>query len=50
MFEPRLDPNVSAADIAALEAANIRMIYVRRNVDDAPVIQAISASDAFRDL
>lgn len=50
LFEPRLDPNVSASDIAALEAANIRQIYVKRNVEGPPVFKAVSAAGTFRDL
>lgn len=50
MFEPRLDPNVSAADIAALEAANIRLIYVLRSIDGADKITAMSPAETFRDL
>jgi hypothetical protein len=50
LFEPRLDPNVSAADVAALEAANIRQIYVRRNSEVAPEFKAISPAGVWRDL
>ena len=49
IFEPRLDPNVSAADIAALEAANVRLIYVRRG-EEGTVIKALSPAETFRDL
>jgi hypothetical protein len=50
LFEPRLDPNTSASDIAALEAADIRAIFVRRNTDGAAVIKAVSPAETFRDL
>jgi hypothetical protein len=50
LFEPRLDPNVPASDIAALEAANIRYVYVRRDIDQAPLIKAVSAGGVARDL
>jgi hypothetical protein len=41
---------VPAADIAALEAASIRYIYVRRDIDLPPLIKTISASGVARDL
>jgi hypothetical protein len=49
VFEPRLDPNVSASDVAALEAANIRLIYVLR-AENGNTIKAMSPSESFRDL
>jgi hypothetical protein len=50
LFEPRLHPNISAADKAALEAANILRIPLRRDSDGASVIKAIDANETFRDL
>src|SRR5688572_10040901 len=49
VFEPRLDPGVSAADVAAFEAANIRLIYVLRG-EMGTVIKVMTPSESFLNL
>jgi hypothetical protein len=51
LFEPRLDPNVTSAQRAELEAADIRIIYVNHDtIEGADTVRVLGFDGTFRSV
>lgn len=50
IFEPRLEPGLSPATRAELEAANIQLLYLYLGFGPQPIIRVLGLDQQFRDL
>jgi hypothetical protein len=50
IFEPRLEPGLSPATLAELEAANVQLLYLYLGFGPEPIIRVLGLDQQFRDL